>query len=195
MRGTGRDHGPRCRRALRARQGSVLAGTARPRPLRRRAVQRRSPTGIRRRTYAVTQGVAAGGPRRAVRAWRPRSRRIAQAGELTADPARFGTIFGTGVGGIHTLEEQEHVRAGKGRAARLAVPRADDDGQRRRARRCRCDTDSRARARRSAPRAQPAPTRSAYAARLIAWASCDAVVYRRHRDVPERSPQSPASAT
>lgn len=29
-----------------------------------------------------------------------------QAGELTADPLRRGVIFGTGVGGLHTLEEQ-----------------------------------------------------------------------------------------
>jgi 3-oxoacyl-[acyl-carrier-protein] synthase II len=39
---------------------------------------------------------------------------IEQAGDLTADPARIGTIFGTGVGGIHTLEEQEHIRLEKG---------------------------------------------------------------------------------
>ena len=31
---------------------------------------------------------------------------IDQAGELSAERQRIGTIFGTGVGGIHTLEEQ-----------------------------------------------------------------------------------------
>ncbi|HEX6656566.1 MAG TPA: beta-ketoacyl-[acyl-carrier-protein] synthase family protein [Ilumatobacter sp.] len=49
---------------------------------------------------------------------------IEQAGELTADPARIGTIFGTGVGGIHTLEEQEHIRMEKGerRVSPFLVP-------------------------------------------------------------------------
>jgi 3-oxoacyl-[acyl-carrier-protein] synthase II len=49
---------------------------------------------------------------------------IEQAGELTADPARIGTIFGTGVGGIHTLEEQEHIRLDKGerRVSPFLVP-------------------------------------------------------------------------
>jgi 3-oxoacyl-[acyl-carrier-protein] synthase II len=49
---------------------------------------------------------------------------IAQAGELTADPARIGTIFGTGVGGIHTLEEQLITRLDKGerRVSPFLVP-------------------------------------------------------------------------
>ena len=47
-------------------------------------------------------------------------------------PSRIGTIFGTGVGGIHTLEEQIADPDREGRAPGLAVPRADDDGQRRR---------------------------------------------------------------
>ncbi len=49
---------------------------------------------------------------------------VEQAGELTADPARIGTIFGTGVGGIHTLEEQEHIRMDKGerRVSPFLVP-------------------------------------------------------------------------
>ena len=37
-----------------------------------------------------------------------------QAGDLTADPSRIGTIFGTGVVGIHTLEEQIVVRLERG---------------------------------------------------------------------------------
>jgi 3-oxoacyl-[acyl-carrier-protein] synthase II len=49
---------------------------------------------------------------------------LEQAGELTADRARIGTIFGTGVGGIHTLEEQEHIRLDKGdrRVSPFLVP-------------------------------------------------------------------------
>lgn len=47
-----------------------------------------------------------------------------QSGELSADPARIGTIFGTGVGGIHTLEEQVAVRLEKGvrRVSPFLVP-------------------------------------------------------------------------
>jgi 3-oxoacyl-[acyl-carrier-protein] synthase II len=49
---------------------------------------------------------------------------MAQAGELSADPARIGTIFGTGVGGIHTLEEQISIRLEKGerRVSPFLVP-------------------------------------------------------------------------
>jgi 3-oxoacyl-[acyl-carrier-protein] synthase II len=49
---------------------------------------------------------------------------LAQAGELTADPARIGTIFGTGVGGIQTLEDQIQVRIEKGerRVSPFLVP-------------------------------------------------------------------------
>lgn len=49
---------------------------------------------------------------------------MAQAGSLTATPDRIGTIFGTGVGGIHTLEEQIQVRLDKGerRVSPFLVP-------------------------------------------------------------------------
>ena len=49
---------------------------------------------------------------------------IEQAGQLTADSSRIGTIFGTGVGGIHTLEEQIQVRLDKGerRVSPFLVP-------------------------------------------------------------------------
>ena len=49
---------------------------------------------------------------------------MAQAGELSADPARIGTIFGTGVGGIQTLEEQISIRIEKGerRVSPFLVP-------------------------------------------------------------------------
>lgn len=47
-----------------------------------------------------------------------------QAGELAAEPSRIATIFGTGVGGIHTLEEQIAVRLEKGdrRVSPFLVP-------------------------------------------------------------------------
>jgi 3-oxoacyl-[acyl-carrier-protein] synthase II len=49
---------------------------------------------------------------------------MAQAGTLTATPDRIGTIFGTGVGGIHTLEEQIQIRLDKGerRVSPFLVP-------------------------------------------------------------------------
>jgi 3-oxoacyl-[acyl-carrier-protein] synthase II len=49
---------------------------------------------------------------------------VAQAGDLGLDSARFGTIFGTGVGGIQTLEEQIEVRLEKGerRVSPFLVP-------------------------------------------------------------------------
>ncbi len=49
---------------------------------------------------------------------------LAQAGEVSADPTRFGTIFGTGVGGIFTLEEQIALRLDRGdrRVSPFLVP-------------------------------------------------------------------------
>ena len=49
---------------------------------------------------------------------------FAQAGDLGVDPARFGTIFATGIGGLHTLEEQVQVRLEKGerRVSPFLVP-------------------------------------------------------------------------
>jgi 3-oxoacyl-[acyl-carrier-protein] synthase II len=47
-----------------------------------------------------------------------------QSGRPDVDPARFGTIFATGVGGIHTLEEQIATRLAKGerRVSPFLVP-------------------------------------------------------------------------
>jgi 3-oxoacyl-[acyl-carrier-protein] synthase II len=47
-----------------------------------------------------------------------------QAGDIGVDPARFGTIFATGVGGLHTLEEQVITRLEKGerRVSPFLVP-------------------------------------------------------------------------
>lgn len=49
---------------------------------------------------------------------------FAQAGNITADKSRFGTIFATGVGGLHTLEEQVGVLLDKGarRVSPFLVP-------------------------------------------------------------------------
>lgn len=52
------------------------------------------------------------------------SEAFAQAGTLDVDPSRFGTIFATGIGGLHTLEEQVIVRVEKGerRVSPFLVP-------------------------------------------------------------------------
>jgi 3-oxoacyl-[acyl-carrier-protein] synthase II len=49
---------------------------------------------------------------------------LAQSGTLPHDPTRIGTIFGTGIGGLRTLEEQVLVRAEKGerRVSPFLVP-------------------------------------------------------------------------
>jgi 3-oxoacyl-[acyl-carrier-protein] synthase II len=49
---------------------------------------------------------------------------FAQAGTLNVDPSRFGTIFATGIGGLHTLEEQVTIRLEKGerRVSPFLVP-------------------------------------------------------------------------
>jgi 3-oxoacyl-[acyl-carrier-protein] synthase II len=49
---------------------------------------------------------------------------LEQAGDLSADPTRIGTIFGTGIGGVHTYEAQIEVRLAKGdrRVSPFLVP-------------------------------------------------------------------------
>ena len=49
---------------------------------------------------------------------------LTQSGALPYDPARIGTIFGTGIGGLRTLEEQVIVRVEKGerRVSPFLVP-------------------------------------------------------------------------
>ena len=49
---------------------------------------------------------------------------LTQSGSLPYDPARIGTIFGTGIGGLRTLEEQVIVRVEKGerRVSPFLVP-------------------------------------------------------------------------
>lgn len=49
---------------------------------------------------------------------------LAQAGDIGVDPARFGVVVGTGVGGLGTLEEQVQIRLEKGerRVSPFLVP-------------------------------------------------------------------------
>lgn len=49
---------------------------------------------------------------------------LAQAGDTGVDPARYGVVVGTGIGGLHTLEEQIQVRMEKGerRVSPFLVP-------------------------------------------------------------------------
>jgi 3-oxoacyl-[acyl-carrier-protein] synthase II len=73
-------------------------------------------------------------PKQARRADRVEQFALAAAGEafdqaggvdaIGVDPARFGTIFATGVGGLHTIEEQVEVRLEKGdrRVSPFLVP-------------------------------------------------------------------------
>jgi len=100
---------------------------------------------------------------------------FAQAGELGVDPARFGTIFATGIGGLATLEEQVENRLTKGdrRVSPFLVPMmmANASG-----------------AAISMKYGLQGPNETVctacaagthaigYAARLIAWGRCDAVV-------------------
>jgi len=97
-----------------------------------------------------------------------------QAGEVGVDPARFGTIFATGIGGLHTLEEQVIIRVEKGerRVSPFLVPMmmANASGaaiSMRYGLRGPNETICTACA---------ASTHAiGYAARLIAWGRCDAV--------------------
>ena len=49
---------------------------------------------------------------------------LSQAGDVRVDPARFGVILGTGIGGLGTLEEQVQIRLEKGerRVSPFLVP-------------------------------------------------------------------------
>lgn len=100
---------------------------------------------------------------------------IDQCGELSADPARVGTIFGTGVGGIHTLEEQIALRLDKGdrRVSPFLVPMmmANAPGAAVSMRHGFCGPAE------TICTACAAGTHAlTYAARLIAWGLADAVV-------------------
>jgi 3-oxoacyl-[acyl-carrier-protein] synthase II len=97
-----------------------------------------------------------------------------QAGTLNVEPGRFGTIFATGIGGLHTLEEQVEVRMEKGerRVSPFLVPMmmANASGA---AISMRYNLQG---PNETICTACAASTHSlGYAARLIAWGKCDAV--------------------
>lgn len=97
-----------------------------------------------------------------------------QAGTLNVEPGRFGTIFATGIGGLHTLEEQIAVRMEKGerRVSPFLVPMmmANASGA---AISMRYNLQG---PNETICTACAASTHSlGYAARLIAWGKCDAV--------------------
>lgn len=102
------------------------------------------------------------------------SEAFAQAGTLNVDPARFGTIFATGIGGLHTLEEQVLIRAEKGerRVSPFLVPMmmANAPGAAISMRHGLQGPNE------TIVTACAAGTHAiGYAARLIAWGMCDAV--------------------
>ena len=98
-----------------------------------------------------------------------------QSGRPDVDPSRFGTIFATGVGGLHTLEEQVIVRVEKGerRVSPFLVPMmmANASGAAISMRHGLQGPNE------TICTACAAGTHAiGYAARLIAWGRCDAVV-------------------
>ena len=100
---------------------------------------------------------------------------FAQAGDLGVDPTRFGTIFATGIGGLSTLEEQVETRLNKGtrRVSPFLVPMmmANASGA---AISMRYGLQG---PNETICTACAASTHAlGYAARLIAWGRCDAVV-------------------
>lgn len=99
---------------------------------------------------------------------------FAQAGDISVDRARFGTIFATGIGGLHTLEEQIVVRIEKGerRVSPFLVPMmmANAPGAAISMRHGLQGPNE------TIVTACAAGTHAiGYAARLIAWGRCDAV--------------------
>jgi 3-oxoacyl-[acyl-carrier-protein] synthase II len=100
---------------------------------------------------------------------------LTQSGELPYDASRIGTIFGTGIGGLRTLEEQVIVRVEKGerRVSPFLVPMMMANA-------CGAAVSMRYGLRGPAETictACAAATHAiGYAARLVAWGRCDAVV-------------------
>ena len=100
---------------------------------------------------------------------------IAQSGSLPYDPSRIGTIFGTGIGGLRTLEEQVIVRVEKGerRVSPFLVPMMMSNAS---------GAAISMRYGFQGPAETVCTACAAYthaignAARLIAWGRCDAVV-------------------
>jgi 3-oxoacyl-[acyl-carrier-protein] synthase II len=100
---------------------------------------------------------------------------VTQSGVLPYEPARMGSIFGTGIGGLRTLEEQVITRVEKGerRVSPFLVPMMMSNA---------CGAAISMRYHLQGPAetictACAAATHAlGYAARLIAWGRCDAVV-------------------
>lgn len=100
---------------------------------------------------------------------------FAQSGDLGYSPHRIGTIFGTGIGGLRTLEEQVITRVEKGerRVSPFLVPMMMANA---------CGASISMRYGLQGPAetictACAAATHAiGYAARLVAWGRCDAVV-------------------
>lgn len=100
---------------------------------------------------------------------------FAQSGDLPYDRSRIGSIFGTGIGGLRTLEEQVIVRVEKGerRVSPFLVPMMMANA---------CGAAISMRYTLQGPAetictACAAATHAiGYAARLVAWGRCDAVV-------------------
>lgn len=100
---------------------------------------------------------------------------LAQSGPLPHDPTRIGTIFGTGIGGLRTLEEQVIVRVEKGerRVSPFLVPMMMSNAS---------GAAISMRYGFQGPSetictACAASTHAlGYAARLVSWGTCDAVV-------------------
>ena len=100
---------------------------------------------------------------------------FAQSGDLPYDRTRIGSIFGTGIGGLRTLEEQVIVRVEKGerRVSPFLVPMMMANA---------CGASISMRHTLQGPAetictACAAATHAiGYAARLVAWGRCDAVV-------------------
>ena len=100
---------------------------------------------------------------------------LEHSGPVGADPSRFGVIVGTGVGGLHTLEEQVHVGVEKGmrRVSPFLVPMMMANA---------CSASISLRYGLQGPceticTACAASTHAiGYAARQITWDRCDAVI-------------------
>lgn len=100
---------------------------------------------------------------------------FAQAGDIGVDPARFGVVMGTGIGGLQTLESQVIVRVEKGerRVSPFLVPMMMANA---------CGAAISMRHGLQGPNetictACAASTHAiGYAARLIAWGRCDAMI-------------------
>jgi len=100
---------------------------------------------------------------------------IVQSGSLPYDPTRIGTIFGTGIGGLRTLEEQVVVRVEKGerRVSPFLVPMMMSNAS---GAAISMRYGFQGPAETICTACAAATHALGYAARLIAWGRCDAVV-------------------